>query len=443
MHKSTLAKLLCALLVEAAVAQTAGAADLLQVYREAVSNDALIASARANLIAGQEKLPQGLSTLLPQVNLSASASRIDSSLNQIAPLSNISSTYNSRGYTLSLSQPLFRWGNWQQYEQGKLLVAQSEAIYAQAQLDLITRVSQAYFDVLAAEDSITYITANKAAISEQLASAKRNFQVGTSTITDTNEAQAGYDLAVAQELQARSNLDIARAALQQIIGKEAGSLTPLRPGVTLNSPEPAQIDPWVSSAITQSYAVAQSQASYEIAKRQIELNRAGHYPTLDLVASRSLNKGSASTSLIDSQTNTSVGLQLSIPIYSGGYTSSKVREAIALRDKAESDLENAKRTAAQNARVAYFGVTSGLAQVKAYEAAEISSRSSLESNKLGYKVGVRINIDVLNAEQQLYSTLQTLAKARYDTIMNGLKLKSAAGTLKEDDLQEINALLQH
>lgn len=444
MRKNILSHMIAGLLLGSGLmAQSAWAvSDLIDIYREAVSNDAQFASARASLLAGQEKYPQGLSGLLPQISASGNATKIDSEITQRSPLASINSNYTSRSLGVSLSQPLFRWSNFQQYEQGKLSVTVSEAQYAQAQQDLITRVAQAYFNVLAAEDNINYIVANKAAISEQLASAKRNFQVGTSTITDTNEAQASYDLAVAQEIQARSNLDIARTALLQIIGKTPGTLAPLKPGVTLNGPEPAQMEPWVASAETQNYSVAQFQASYEIAKRQIEVNRAGHYPTLDLVASRNLSKGTPATSLTESTNSTNVGVQLSIPIYSGGFTSSKVREAIALRDKAENDLEFTKRTAAQNARQAYFGVTSGLAQVKAYEAAEVSSRSALESNKLGYQVGVRINIDVLNAEQQLYSTLKNLAQARYDTIVNGLKLKSAAGSLKEDDLQAVNALLQ-
>ncbi len=423
----------------------ASAADLVQTYRDAAANDAQYASARNLLLAGRERLPQGLSLLLPQINGTASGTRINSKINEPQPFGGFSSTYNQRAYTLSLSQPLFRWANYQQYQQGKLSVLLSEAQFAQAQENLVVRVTQAYFDVLYAEDSINYIVAQKAAISEQLASAKRNFEVGTTTITDTNEAQAKYDLAVAQEILSRSNLDIARAALQQIIGKAPGNLAPLVRDVQLSAPQPAEIEPWVSAAEQQNYVVAQNLANLEIAKRQIEVNRAGHYPTVDLVASRTYTNTGVNTgiSIATSQTNNAIGVQLSVPIYSGGYTSSKVREGIALADKAENDLDFARRTAAQSARQAYFGVTSGLAQVRALQAAEVSSQSALDSNKLGYQVGVRINIDVLNAQQQLYSTQRDLARARYDTLLNGLRLKSAAGTLTEDDLARINALLQH
>jgi len=421
----------------------AAAADLIQTYRDAASNDAQFASARNALLAGRERLPQGLSLLLPQISGTGSYSRVNTEINQPQPFGGLSATYNQRAYTISLSQPLFRWGNYQQYQQGKLSVLLSEAQFAQSQQDLIVRVVQAYTDVLYAQDSINYIVAQKAAVTEQLASAKRNFEVGTTTITDTNEAQAKYDLSVAQEILSRSNLDVALAALQQIIGKPPGTLSPLRRDLDLTQPEPRDMDPWVASAEKQNYLVAQNQANLEIAKRQIEVNRSGHYPTVDLVASRTYNYTPPGLSSITTQTNSAIGVQLSVPIFSGGYTSSKVREGIALADKAENDLDFSRRSAAQSARTAYFGVTSGLAQIRALRAAETSSQSALDSNNLGYRVGVRTNIDVLNAQQQLYSTQRDLARARYDTLLNGLRLKSAAGTLTEADLVLINTLLEH
>ena len=427
----------------AVVAGQASAADLIQTYRDAAANDAQFASSRNQLLAGREKAPQGLSLLLPQIGLTASGARNNTLLNEPQPFGGFSTTYNQRGYTLSLSQPLFRWANYQQYQQGKLSVMYYEALFSQSQLDLIVRVVQAYTDVLYAEDSISYAVAQKAAISEQLASAKRNFEVGTTTITDTNEAEARYALAVSQEIQARSNLDVARAALQQIIGREPGALSPLIRDVELGQPQPLAIEPWVSSAEQNNFTVAQYLANLEIAKREIEVGRAGHLPTVDLVASRSYSNGSPVISGVTSQTNNAIGIQLSVPIFSGGYTSSKVREDIALSQKAENDLDFSRRSAAQNARQAYFAVTSGLATIRALRAAEVSSQSALDSNKLGYQVGVRTNIDVLNAQQQLYSTQRDLARARYDVILNGLRLKSAAGTLNENDLAGINMLLAH
>jgi outer membrane protein len=420
----------------------AHAIDLLQVYKEALANDAQYASARASLAAGEERVTQGRAGLLPQVGVSGSYNRTGLDLTSSGVDS--SRNFNSNGYTVALSQPLFRLANWETYQQGRLSAAVSEAQFAQAQQDLIVRVSQAYFDVLTAQDTLASVQANKTAITEQLASAKRNFEVGTATITDSQEAQARYDLAVAQEFAAQSDLEVKRAALQQVIGKPAGALATLRPGVALSLPEPAQMDQWVQSAEQQNYAVVGQQLALEIAQREIKRNRAGHYPTVDLVASRSHNNQSGSTLTATGSISNSnaVGVQWAIPIFSGFAVDSKVREAIALEDKARSDLETTRRTAAQGARQSFFGVTSGLAQVRALEAAEVSSQSALESNRLGYQVGVRINIDVLNAQQQLYTTRQNLAKARYDTIVNGLRLKSAAGTLKEDDLMQVNALLQ-
>ncbi|WP_194720767.1 TolC family outer membrane protein [Noviherbaspirillum malthae] len=420
----------------------AHAIDLLQVYREALANDAVYASARSTLTAGQEREIQGRAGLLPQIGVGGSVNRTNADVS--AAGIEVGRNFTSRGYSVTLSQPLFRVANWEQYQQGKLSVAASEATFAQAQQDLIVRVAQAYFDVLASQDALASVQAQKTAITEQLASAKRNFEVGTSTITDTHEAQARYDLVIAQEFAGINDLEIKRSALQQIIGKPSGELATLRPGVQIGAPEPANLDSWVQSAEQQNFGVVGQQLALEIARRQIKLNRAGHYPTVDLVASRSHSNqtGSLTSPTGASSDSNAIGVQWNIPIFSGFAVDSRVREAIALEERTRSDLENARRAAAQGARQAFLGVNSGLAQVRALEAAEVSSQSALESNRLGYQVGVRINIDVLNAQQQLYSTRRDLARARYDAIVNSLRLKSTAGILKEDDLVQVNGLLQ-
>ncbi|PXX43758.1 TolC family outer membrane protein [Undibacterium pigrum] len=437
--------ILATLLASAFLTMNANATDLLQIYKDALANDAQYASARAALTAGQEKPVQGRAGLLPGIALKGSDGKARTEAENDVVSGSRTFTGVTNTWTLGLSQPLFNWGNWQVYEQSKLSLLISQAQFEQAKQDLIIRVGQAYFDVLAAQDTLETLRAQKSAISEQLASAKRNFEVGTSTITDTHEAQARYDLVTAQEYAGQSDLQVKRAALQQIIAKEAGELAQLRAGVKLNAPQPAVVDEWVNSAEKQNFNVVASQVNVEVAKREIERNRAGHYPTVDLVAStgRTSNAGATNPSAPGVNKTTQIGVQWNIPIFSGFAVDSRVKEAIALQEKARNDFETTRRAAAQGARQAFVGVTSGLAQVKAYEAAEISSQSALESNKLGYQVGVRINIDVLNAQQQLYTTRQTLAKARYDTILNGLRLKSAAGTLKEEDLAEVNALLQH
>jgi outer membrane protein len=417
------------------------AMDLLQVYKEALANDQVYAGARYSLEAGQEKPTQGRAGLLPAISASGSYTRNFQDLTSNGVTTDRNSATNS--YRIELTQPLFRWANWEQYQQGKLSAAASEAQFALAQQDLILRVSQAYFDLLAAQDTLASLRAQKAATSEQLASAKRNFEVGTATITDTHEAQARYDLIVAQEFAAANDVEIKRAALQQIIGKPPGDLAILRAGVQLTPPQPGDPEKWIVNAETQNYGVVGKQLALEIAQREIKKNRAGHLPTLDFVASRTHNnqKGNSLTANDGLTNGNSVGVQWNLPLFAGFAVTSKVRESIALAEFARTDLENTRRSAAHGARQAYSGVNSGLSQVKALEAAEASSLLSLESNRLGYQVGVRINIDVLNAQQQLYATRRDLAKSRYDTLVNGLKLKSAAGTLKEEDLMDVNKLL--
>jgi outer membrane protein len=437
---------LATLLAVSAFACHAHAANLLQIYQEALANDAAFASARAALAANEERVPQARAGLLPTAGINGSYGRTESNANIPGVPQTLNAGSRTNIYTVSLAQPLVRWANWEAYQQGKLLSAVGEAQFAQAQQDLIVRVAQAYFDVLTAQDALASVQAQKVAITEQLASAKRNFEVGTATITDSQEAQARYDLAEAQELAAQNDLEIRRTALQQIIGHPAGDLATLRPGLLLPKPQPARVEPWVDSAESRNYSVMAQQLSVEVAKREISRSRAGHYPTLDLVASRSHTNqnGTAIGSLASGGViNTSnIGVQWNIPLFSGFAVSSRVREAIALEERSRADLENARRTAAQAARQAFLGVNSGLAQVNALQAAELSSQSALESNRLGYQVGVRINIDVLNAQQQLYATRRDLSRARYDTLVNGLRLKAAAGVLREEDLARVNALLR-
>jgi outer membrane protein len=446
--------LIAVLLASAFVSLNAHAIDLIQVYQQALANDATFASARASLAAGRERVPQGRAGLLPTVGLSGSIVKNNSDFSpfnegQTVVIGGVPTVVGSSGanlrtneYTLALSQPLFRWDRWQTYEQSKLAQAISEAQFAQAQQDLITRVAQAYFDVLSSQDTLESIRAQKNAVTEQLASAKRNFEVGTQTITDTHEAQAAYDLVVAQEFAAINDQENKRSALQAIIGSEPGMLAPLQPGVTLSPPQPAAVDQWVASAETQNYGVTVQQLVLESAKRDIAKGRAGHLPTLDLVASSSRRDVNGRTGSSGDSRSNAIGLQWSVPIFSGYAVTSRVRESIALEDKARNDLETTRRNAALQARQAFLGVNSGLAQVRALQAAEVSSQSALDSNKLGYQVGVRINIDVLNAQRQLYSTRTDLARARYTTILNGLRLKSASGALREADLVPVNNLLQ-
>jgi outer membrane protein len=434
------------LLVWSLLALDANAADLLQTYREALANDPQFASARATAEAGREKLPQGRALILPTVNATANTTYNDATITpRTTPTTDISRQFNSNGWQVALSQPLFRWQNWVQYRESEFQVRQAEAQLSQATQDLIVRVAQAYTDVLAAQDTLAVIQAQKTAISEQLAQAKRNFEVGTATITDTHEAQARFDLSTSQEIAAENDLEIRRRTLQQITGRFPDQLTPLRSKFELRPPEPNDMERWVESAQNQNYAVVVQQAGVEIAQREIERNRAGHYPTLDVVGTYGQTGSGSSTSVTSSVgTDTKVGtigLQLALPLYAGGSVNSRTREAVANRDKSRADLETSRRQAALSARQSFLGVTNGMAQVRALEQALVSSETALASNKLGYEVGVRINIDVLNAQQQVFQTQRDLSRARYDTILNGLRLKAAAGILGDSDVEDVNRLL--
>jgi outer membrane protein len=427
-------------LIAAAVAglhAPAFAMDLSQAYRDALANDAVVASARAQVEAVREKVAQTRAGLLPGVNAVSSVNR------QLSD-SNVARTreFTSQNYSLQLSYPLYRLQNVETWEQSKVQVSIAETQLQAAQQDLMVRVAQAYFDVLTAQDSLATIGAQKRAISEQLASAKRNFEVGTATITDQQEAQARYDLALAQEVVAKNDSDTKRAALALLIGRPVPALNMLRADAVLDRPGSNMESEWTDAARKNNLTVQQATLAAEIARREIDKQRYGHRPTLDLVGNVGHVRSSTAQFIGVNVNVASVGLQFSMPVFAGGAIDARVREAVALQTKSQSDLENARRQADQAARSLFLGVSNGLAQVGALRAAEKSSQLALDSNLLGYQVGVRINIDVLNAQQQLFTTRRDLSKARYDVLLNGLRLKASVGELGEEDLAKASALMQ-
>jgi len=423
----------------------AAAENLHQVYLDARNYDAQYAAARYTLQASQEKLPQGRALLLPTLNLTASVVQtyLDSEFKGPTTQPAGQRDFRNHGYTFTLTQPLYRPQNYSQYSQSELQVKQAESQFGQASQDLILRVAQAYFDALAAVDTLTLVRGQKVAIAEQLAQAKRNFEVGTATITDTHEAQARFDLAGAQEISALNDAEVRQRALQQLTGKVYASVNALRADIRLSPPNPNNMQSWVDLAEKQSYPVLVQEAGTEIASYEARRNRAGHYPTLDVVATTGQGFQTASQlSTIGSDTTVStIGLQFAMPLYAGGSISSREREAAANYERSRQDLENARRASALATRQGYLAVINGIAQVGAFEQALVSTQSALDSNRLGYEVGVRINIDVLNAQQQVFSTRRDLAVARYNTITNTLRLKAAVGSLREEDLEEINRAL--
>jgi outer membrane protein len=430
--------LLCVALL---VAQPALAENLIDIVRAAQAYDAQFAAARQSEAAARERPTQGFAGLLPTLNATGN-STWNNSTNESGPRDQ-RFTYNSNGYTFTLTQPLFRAQNYVAYRQGELTALQAGMALRQSANELVIRASQAYFDVLAARDSLAFIQAQKIAISEQLAQAKRNFEVGTATITDTNEAQARYDLATAQEIAAENDLEIRRRALAQITGQRYENLVPLKTTAQIPGASPDDMNTWVTSAQKDSFAVRAQEFAVEIASREIERSRYAHFPTLDIVATHGRN---ANTNVTSGGTRTeieanTIGLQLAVPLFAGGATQSRVRESISLHEKVRADLDHTRRSTEFATRQAFLGLTNGLAQVRALEQALRSSETALASNRLGYNVGVRINIDVLNSQQQVFQTMRDLSKARYDAIMNGLKLKASTVGLAEEDLNAINSLL--
>ena len=422
----------------ATLSMSAQAQSLVDLYNAALGYDTTYQAAKSQFDATIAKADQARAAILPTAGLSTAAS---STNQEVVPAA--ARTYGTQTATISASQPLYRPSNWASYEQGKKSLDLAQAQLAQAEQDLIVRVSQAYFDVLASSDSLTFLKSQKVAVSEQLASAKRNFEVGTSTITDSREAQAKFDLVTAQELAAENDLLVKSLALNQLVGQQNVKPKPLNAPVVLAPVEPADIEQWVTQSQANNPGIQQANVALEVARLETRKAEAGHKPTLDLVGSYSaINNNGSSAGIGDSRVNMgTIGVNFTLPLFAGFSTQNRIKETLSLEDKARADLETAKRSVAQGTRTAYFGVQSGQAQVKALQAAEASSQSALEANQLGYQVGVRINIDVLNSQSQLYDTKAKLAKARYDVLVGGLKLRQAAGTLQAQDLQPINAQL--
>jgi outer membrane protein len=438
-----LSKTAFSVLLALGISPVAGAADLLDIYHAAQGQDAVFAAARSARDAGQEKLTQGRALMLPSVNLNADSTWNDVSTSASTLPQPVEKQYNSHGYGVTLVQPLFREQNWALYSESELQVAQTEAQFKLAEQDLVLRVAQAYFDVLIAQDSVQLAAAQKTAIAEQLEQAKRNFEVGTATITDTHEAQARYDLIVAQEIAAQSTLEVNRRSLQQLINAVPGELNPLGTAFQLEPPQPASQDKWVEDAQLHNHQVAIAQAAAELAEKEVDRNRGGHLPTVDLVANYSKNTtgfNSITLSATDVRSK-SIGVQLNMPLFEGGATQSRWREAAANRERARQELENARRNVELQTRQAYLGVVNGIAQVQALQQALKSSESLLEASKLGHEVGVRTNLDVLNAQQQAYSTRRDLYQAEYNFLISQLRLKAAVGGLAEEDLGKVNQAL--
>ena len=415
----------------------AAAQTLQELYEAARAFDANYLAAKAQAESAQYRAAQSDALMRPSANLGGNASRAHSD----TPIGNRSGS--TRQLSISGRQPLFNKANWATIDQAAKSLDVAQADLDTAEQDLIVRVAQAYFDVLAAQDTLNLAKASKTAITEQLASAKRNFEVGTATITDTREAQARFDLATATEIAADNDLRVKRIALDQLVGRTGVEPRRLATPVQLPPLMPDQPQAWVEQAEAQHPSVRKATLGLDIAKLETEKAQAGHLPTIDLVGSLAAThaSGSGTTTLPGTTNSASVGVQLGMPLFSGFAVQNRVKETLVLEEKARNDLEAARRGVTQGTRQAFFGVQSGQAQVKALEAAEASSQLALEATQLGYRVGVRVNLDVLNAQTQLFQTRRDLAQARYNVILGGLKLRQAAGQLKPEDIGGVNTLL--
>lgn len=437
MRSTRLTGLALAALLALGTAAGVRAQSLKDLYEAARAYDATYLAARAQADAAQFRAAQADALGRPSAALVGNATT-----SAVNPPIGPSGGSTAVGGTLSARYPLINRANDVAMDQARRSLELAEAELASAEQDLIVRLSQAYFDVLAAQDTLETTRASKAAITEQLASAKRNFEVGTATITDTREAQARFDLSTAQEIAAENDLRTKRIALDQLVGRTEVKPVPPKVPVTLPALIPGEAEAWVGTADVQHPTIRRARTALDIAALEIDRAKAAERPTLDAVGSfgSTHTRGSA-VSFPGSQTAATVGVQLNWPLYTGGATGNRIKETIALQEKSRNDLEAARRGVAQGTRVAFFGVQSGMAQVKALEAAEASSKLALEATQLGYKVGVRVNLDVLNAQTQLFQTQRDLARARYDVLVGGLRLRQASGQLTPLDLEALSRLL--
>ena len=436
---------------------TASAASLLEIYQQALQSDPQIHEAEARRLAALEAKPQARSAYLPQVSLSGgytSSERSGPDFAQVDPppappvIVTATTETDTVDWRFNLRQTIFRWDQIVGLRRADKQVAKAEAVREAAQQDLIVRVAQRYFDVLAAEDRLRSIHADREAISRRLEQAKQRFEVGLIAITDVQESQAAYDQSVANEIAAKRSLATAREFLREITGQYVSNLSAPKADFPLKSPEPSSEGDWVDLSMSQNLNLVASRLDEGLARDEISFRRSGHYPTVDLVA----NKGETdndttytaagfSSSNDFKQTSDSVGVQVTMPLFAGGGTSSRVREAVYLHRAAREQLQRVTRETERQARDTYLGVMSDMSRVQALKQAVASSRTALEATQAGFDVGTRTIVDVLNSQFSLFAAITTYERARYDYILNTLRLKQAAGTLQVQDLEEIDKWL--
>lgn len=440
-HRGALLGTLLSLLGPGAVL---AATNLQEAYQQALQSDADFAAATADRDAGREEANKGRAGLLPTVSVSGTETKNSTDQRSLTVLGmrGASYDYTSSSYGINLRQPLYRPYNWAGYLQGQARASYAAAIYESARQDLIVRLAGAYLDVLLGQDTLALAQAQRQAYAEQLVQAERLFAGGEGTVTDINDAKARRDSAVAQELEAANNLEVARRTLERIIGQEPGTLATLMADKPApQSPQPNDLNQWVEWARSANPAVQAQRHGVEAARQDVAKAGADHKPTLDLIASRSKSDSENNVSINTRYDTRAVGVQLNVPLFAGGYVSANVRQAEAGQRKAEQQLESATRKAVLDTRQYFLGVNTGVAQINAYRQAVASAEAALESTRKGFQAGIRTSVDILNAQQQLFAAKRDLARSRYGYIVNWVRLKAAVGSLGDDDVIHLNSWL--
>lgn len=440
-----------------AVSGSAHPASLLEIYQQALQGDPQIHEAEARRLAAFEAKPQARGVLMPQISATADWNETNISGSSFSFINNATTTFDQEStntnWSVTLRQSLFRWDQIVNLKRADKTVAKAEAVREAAQQDLIVRVAQRYFDVLAAEDRLTSINADRTAIARQLEQAKQRFDVGLIAITDVQESQAAYDQSVANEIGAKRSLATAREFLREITGEYVSRLDAPGDDFPLLTPAPNDEASWVDLSLSQNLNLVASRLDERLARDEISFRRNGYYPSLDLVVSTGENTsegdvfasspfGSGTSIFDDSSARDQISVQLTVPLFAGGATSSRVKEAVYLHRASREQLQRVTRATERQARDAYLGVLSEISRVRALKQAVASSHTALQATQAGYEVGTRTIVEVLNSQFSLYVAITNYYQSRYDYIMNALRLKQAAGSLQVQDLEQIDQWLK-
>ena len=430
-------KLLCTFLVALIPAKQTFSQDLIDTYQLAKANDPEFKSSDINKLATAELKSQSIAQMLPNLSFSANSSR-----NRLESTSFLGTTlqhYWDHKLGFNLKQPVFHWDHWIQLDQADNKIAQAEAQFQAKQQALMRRTAEAYFNILAAQDNLEFATAEKNAIEKQLEQAKQRFDVGIIAITDVYEAQAGYDRSLASEIEAQNLLDNTKEALREIIGENAADLNGLQPQIPLSPPAPEDLSSWANTAENNNFSIVAQINQAEYVRKNVDLQQSKHMPTLDIVGQYSdMDTGNRYGLRGDAE---NIGLQINVPLFEGGGTSSRVRQAEHEYESAKEDLTKVKRNVTRSVKDAFRGVVSSISRVKALDATSKSAEMAVEAAQAGFEVGTRTMVDVLTEQRNLYKAKSDYARSRYDYLINGIKLKEASGSLSEQDLDQINQYL--